>query len=108
MRMMTKTSALAGAMTLLAAAHLASEEKETKRLESCREALEEMVALPEGMPRGLVDKADCVVVIPGVKKAALGVGGRLGWGAAACRTDRGKGPWSAPLMMSLKGGSLGL
>jgi lipid-binding SYLF domain-containing protein len=95
-------------LALLAAAPVSSEEKELKRLTACREVIEELATLPEGMPQGLLDKADCVVVIPGVKKAALGVGGRLGWGAASCRSDRGKGEWSAPLMVSLKGGSLGL
>src|SRR5262249_54977088 len=67
----------------------------------------EMVNVPEGVPRDLLDKAKCVVVIPGVKKGAIGIGARLGWGAATCRTDDGIGPWSAPLMVSLKGGSFG-
>jgi SH3 domain-containing YSC84-like protein 1 len=93
---------------LLQPALIPAQEKEADRLRSCHEVLEELIALPEGIPRSLLAKAECVVVVPGVKKAALGVGGRLGWGAAACRSGRGTGPWSAPLMMSLKGGSLGL
>lgn len=80
-----------------------------ERLQSCQRAVEEMTSVSEGIPLDLLDKAECVVVIPGVKKAALGLGGRLGWGAATCRTGRGAdGPWGAPLMMSLKGGSFGL
>jgi len=104
----TKAWILIGTLTLSIPALVPAEEKERKRLEACSQVIEEMAEMPEGIPRDLLDKAECVVVVPGVKKAALGVGGRLGWGAAACRTARGGGPWSAPLMVSLKGGSLGL
>src|SRR5262245_25103288 len=104
----TNKTLACGALALAVAVPVLSQEKELKRLTSCREVIEEMATLPEGMPQGLLDKADCVVVIPGVKKAAFGVGGRLGWGAVSCRSDRGRGEWSAPLMVSLKGGSLGL
>jgi lipid-binding SYLF domain-containing protein len=101
-------------MGLLAAAPLAARDVETTepladRLRSCGEVVREMTKVSEGVPLDLLNKAECVIVIPGVKKAALGFGGRLGWGAASCRTGRGHdGPWSAPLMMSLKGGSFGL
>jgi len=79
------------------------------RLHSCQKVVEEMTSVSEGIPLDLLDKADCVVVVPGVKKAALGIGGRLGWGAAVCRTGRDvDGPWGSPLMMNLKGGSVGL
>ena len=64
--------------------------------------------VPEGIPRDLLDKSYCVIVIPSVKKAALGVGGRFGKGAASCRTDDGRGAWGAPLMVSIGGGSFGL
>jgi lipid-binding SYLF domain-containing protein len=104
----TNKTLACGALALAVAVPVLSQEKELKRLTSCREVIEEMATLPEGMPQGLLDKADCVVVIPGVKKAAFGVGGRLGWGAVSCRSERGQGEWSAPLMVSLKGGSLGL
>src|SRR5262245_4040393 len=82
-------------------------EKEIERLETCRTVLEELAGIDEGIPRDLLDKARCVIVIPGVTKAALGIGGRLGWGATVCRTEDGSGPWGAPLMVSLKGGSFG-
>jgi len=82
--------------------------KEMERLEKCRDVIQEMATVPEGIPNRLLDKARCVVVIPGVKKAAFGVGARLGWGTAVCRTEGGEGPWGAPLMVSLKGGSFGL
>jgi SH3 domain-containing YSC84-like protein 1 len=104
---MRRTLVLASALSL---APLASaKELMEDRLHSCQKVVEEMTSVSEGIPLDLLDKADCVVVIPGVKKAALGFGGRLGWGAATCRTGRGAdGPWGAPLMMSLKGGSFGL
>ena len=83
------------------------EEKGTRRLEACREVLVEVLGMPESIPRDLLDKAECVIVIPSVKKAALGVGARWGKGAASCRRQDGHGGWSAPLMMSVGGGSLG-
>jgi lipid-binding SYLF domain-containing protein len=82
-------------------------EKEDDRLQACHEVVKEMATAKEDIPRDLLDKARCVIVIPGVVKAALGVGARLGWGAAVCRTGDNDGPWGAPLMVSLKGGSFG-
>jgi SH3 domain-containing YSC84-like protein 1 len=66
------------------------------------------MGIPEGIPHDLLQKSYCVVVIPSVKKAALGVGGRFGKGAAVCRTENGRGAWGAPLMVTLGGGSFGL
>jgi lipid-binding SYLF domain-containing protein len=82
--------------------------KETERLEACREVLREVMDVPEGIPRDLLDKAECVAIIPSVKKAAFGVGGRYGKGAVVCRTDGGHGAWGPPLMISIGGGSFGL
>ncbi len=79
--------------------------KEEKRLYSCQEVLEELLAGKESFPRDLLDKAECVAVIPGVKKLALGIGGRWGKGAVVCRTTD---EWGPPLMISLGGGSFGL
>jgi lipid-binding SYLF domain-containing protein len=81
--------------------------KEAERLDESREVLVEMAGMKEGAPREILEKAKCVIVIPGVKKAAIGIGGRFGYGAAVCRTDNGEGPWGPPLMISLKGGSVG-
>jgi lipid-binding SYLF domain-containing protein len=82
--------------------------KEVQRLESAAEVIQDMVDTPEGIPRDLLNKAYCIAIIPSAKKAALGLGARFGKGAAVCRTDKGDGPWGAPLMMSLGGGSFGL
>ncbi|HKZ31555.1 MAG TPA: lipid-binding SYLF domain-containing protein [Vicinamibacteria bacterium] len=81
--------------------------KEGRRLNACQEVLEELLSGEESIPRELLDKAECVAVIPSAKKFALGIGGRYGKGAVACRT-RGSGSWGAPLMISIGGGSLGL
>ena len=93
--------ALAGGMVAAPALALTKEEK---RLLSCQEVLEELLAGKESIPRDLLDKAECVAAIPSVKKFALGLGGRWGKGAVVCRTTD---DWGPPLMMSLGGGSVG-
>ena len=98
----------AGAVIALLAAPLGAQVKETERLEDCREVLEEVMNVPEGLPLELLHKAECVAVVPSVKKAAIGVGGRFGKGAVTCRTGRGEGPWGPPLLITLGGGSFGL
>jgi SH3 domain-containing YSC84-like protein 1 len=71
--------------------------------------LDELVKAPDaGIPKDLLKKAECVAVIPGLKKAAIGFGGQFGYGAATCRKNQGKGPFGPPVMISLKGGSFGL
>jgi lipid-binding SYLF domain-containing protein len=94
-------------VSLLLAAPALAEKKETRRLEACREVLEEVMGVPEEIPRDLLSKAECVAVIPSVKKLAFGIGGRAGKGAVVCRTDHGHGPWGPPLMITLGGGSFG-
>ena len=79
--------------------------KEEKRLLSCQEVMEELLAGQESIPRDLLDKAECLAVVPSVKKLALGLGGRWGKGAVVCRTTD---DWGPPLMISLGGGSVGL
>ena len=82
--------------------------REPKRLAACTQVLEEVLSIPENVPRDLLDKAYCIGVFPSVKKFALGLGGRYGKGALVCRAKDGTGPWGAPLMVTLGGGSLGL
>jgi lipid-binding SYLF domain-containing protein len=91
----------------LSAGFATAGDKETERLAESRDVLVELAGIKEGAPREILEKAKCVIVIPGVKKAAIGIGGRFGYGAAVCRTDNGEGPWGPPVMMSLKGGSVG-
>lgn len=91
----------------LGALPAAAQVKEGRRLDACQGVLEELLAGEESIPRELLDKAECVAVIPSAKKFALGIGGRYGKGAVACRSHRGRS-WGAPLMISIGGGSFGI
>jgi lipid-binding SYLF domain-containing protein len=85
------------------------QKKEEDRLKESAGVLKEILGIPEkGIPRDLLDKAECVVVFPSVKKAGLGIGASYGRGAIVCRTGEGfRGPWSAPAMFALEGASIG-
>jgi lipid-binding SYLF domain-containing protein len=86
----------------------AQDKKETERLENCGTVLKEILDIPDNIPQDLLDKAECVVVYPSVLKAAFVIGGSYGRGAMTCRTgEHYTGPWSAPTMMALEGGSIG-
>ena len=86
-----------------------AQEKEQKRLERCATVLEEIVNMPDSVPQELLDKAECVIVFPSVKKFAFGFGGSYGRGAITCRTGKQfNGQWSAPAMFALEGASFGL
>lgn len=84
------------------------QEKEADRLENCGTVIKEIMDIPDDIPQDLIDRAECVIVYPSVIKAAFVVGGSYGRGAMTCRTgEHYTGPWSAPAMMALEGGSLG-
>ena len=86
-----------------------SQSKEMDRLENAGKVLSEILSVPEDIPRDLLNKADCVIVLPSVVKLALGLGGSYGRGAMVCRSgDNFTGPWGAPSMIALEGGSFGL
>ena len=86
----------------------AQDKKETERLDNCGTVLKEILDIPDNIPQDLLDKAECVVVYPSVLKAAFVIGGSYGRGAMTCRTgEQYTGPWSAPTMMALEGGSIG-
>lgn len=71
--------------------------------------LREIAEAPDsGIPQDLLNKAACVAVIPGMKRAGFIFGGNYGKGVMSCRTNSGKGPWSAPSMFLMTGGSFGL
>ena len=83
--------------------------KDDDRLRNCGSVLKEILGVPDNVPQDLLDKADCVVVFPSVLKAAFIVGGSYGRGAMSCRKGEAfRGPWGAPTMMALEGGSFGL
>jgi len=86
----------------------ADNEKETDRLENAGMVMGEIMNIPDNIPQDLLDKAECVIVFPSVLKAAFIVGGSYGRGAMVCRSgEHFTGPWGAPSMMALEGGSLG-
>ena len=87
---------------------LADNTREKERLENCGIVIQEIMDIPDNIPQDLIDKADCVIIYPSVVKAAFIFGGSYGRGAMTCRTgERFTGPWSAPTMMALEGGSFG-
>lgn len=90
------------------AASAADLSKDDDRLKNCGRVLKEILDVPDDIPQDLLDKADCVVVFPSVLKAAFIVGGSYGRGAMSCRLGEDfRGPWGAPTMMALEGGSFG-
>ena len=102
--MMSSVLALALALPLAAS----DAKKETDRLENCGLIFKEILDIPDDIPQDLLDKSECVIVYPSVLKAAFIVGGSYGRGAMTCRTgEHFTGPWSAPTMMALEGGSVG-
>jgi lipid-binding SYLF domain-containing protein len=83
-------------------------QKEGDRLRTCATVLKAIFGMPDGIPKDLLDRAECVIVIPGVKKVAVGIGGSYGRGAIACRGgETYDGPWAPPAMFALEGGSIG-
>src|SRR5215467_6800899 len=89
---------------------LCAQEKENARLKESATVLKEILGTPDkGIPRDLMNKAECVVVFPSVKKAAFVVGGSYGRGVITCRSGQNfTGKWSAPSMFALEGASFGL
>jgi lipid-binding SYLF domain-containing protein len=82
--------------------------KDQDRLQTSGTVLHEILNVPDDIPQDLLDKADCVVVFPSVLKAAFIVGASYGRGAMTCRMGENfNGPWGAPSMMALEGGSVG-
>ena len=83
-------------------------DKEADRLEAAATVVREILDIPDGIPQELLDKAECIVVMPSVKKFAVGIGGSYGKGAMVCRSGSGfDGPWGAPAMYRLAGGNIG-
>jgi SH3 domain-containing YSC84-like protein 1 len=106
---MIRKSILVLCLGLIATAPLFAENnKEQKRLENSGVVMQEIMNIPEDIPQEVIDKAECVIVFPSVLKAAFVVGASYGRGAMVCRTGRNfRGPWGAPAMFALEGGSVG-
>lgn len=87
---------------------LLAADEEQERLDSSAEVLQEILDIPDALPKELLNKAECVVIMPSVKKFALGIGGSYGKGAMVCRTGKTfTGAWGAPAMYRLEGASIG-
>lgn len=85
-----------------------AQEKENERIGESAVVIREILGMPDGIPKDLLNKADCLVIYPSVKKAAFVVGGGSGRGVIICRKGMDfSGPWSAPAMFALEGGSFG-
>jgi SH3 domain-containing YSC84-like protein 1 len=105
---MMRKSILVVCLGLVAAAPLFAENKEQQRLENSGVVMQEIMNIPENIPQEVIEKAECVIVFPSVLKAAFVIGASYGRGAMVCRTGENfRGPWGAPAMYALEGGSVG-
>ena len=99
--------ALALASMLSPSSVLAKDGEAGERLNSAADVLSDMMkASDKGIPQDLMNKADCVVIVPNLKKAAFVVGAKYGRGFAVCRRAGGSG-WTAPASIRIEGGSFG-
>jgi len=88
---------------------LVAQDKEQDRVENAGKVMKEILAAPDSIPQSVLDKADCIVILPSVLKFAVGIGGSYGRGVMTCRQGKNfSGKWGAPTMMALEGGSAGL
>ncbi|MCC7496992.1 MAG: lipid-binding SYLF domain-containing protein [Bryobacterales bacterium] len=95
------------ALVPLAAVLLYAQADDVKRLNAAATVFSEVMATPDkAIPQDLLGRAQCVVVVPGVKKAAFIIGGKYGRGFVSCRRSTGRG-WSAPASVRVEGGSFG-
>jgi lipid-binding SYLF domain-containing protein len=95
-------------VVVLSVAALGAQNKEQSRLETCGVVMEEILGVEDNIPQDLLDKAECVIVIPSMVTVAVGIGGNFGRGAMVCRSGKlFDGAWGSPAMYTLQGGSIG-
>ena len=105
---MRKLMAILMSALLMAPAAFA-DDKEDARLEEAGEVMKEILNIPDNIPQDLLDKADCIIVLPSVKKFAIGIGGSYGRGVMICRGGGNfTGAWGPPAMFALEGGNIGI
>src|ERR1700744_2513826 len=103
-----KTTVVALSLMSLMVLPVFGQDKEADRVKSAGTVISEIMNVPDDIPQSVLDKADCVVVLPSVVKAAFIVGASYGRGVLTCRSGKNfHGPWSAPAFMALEGGSVG-
>ncbi|HEY1936670.1 MAG TPA: lipid-binding SYLF domain-containing protein [Candidatus Angelobacter sp.] len=85
-----------------------AQQHEADRLRHAGEVLLEILNIPDNIPKPVLDKSECVIVIPSVKKLAIGIGANYGRGAMTCRSGKSfTGAWGPPAMVALEGGNIG-
>jgi len=96
------------AVMLLVGVPAFAQKDENNRIENAGQVMTEILNIPDNIPQDLLDKTECVIVLPSVMKFAIGFGGSYGRGVMTCRSGEDfSGPWSAPSMMAVEGGSFG-
>lgn len=106
---MQKIASIVSLLLLVCSAFAADDAHEADRLKAAGETLQEILNIPESIPKPLLDRAECVIVFPSVKKFAIGIGGSYGRGAMSCRGGKTfSGAWSAPALYALEGANIGL
>ena len=105
---MKKLTALFLALGGLPLAFAAYNEKEVDRIKDAGVVMKEILDIPDDIPKDLLDRAECVIVLPSVKKLAVGIGASYGRGVMVCRSgEHFTGPWGPPAMYALEGGNIG-
>jgi lipid-binding SYLF domain-containing protein len=95
-------------MSVSVMAFAANDEREEDRVKDAGTVMKEILNIPDDIPQDLLDKAECIVVLPSVKKGAFGIGGSYGRGIMVCRSgEHYKGKWGAPALYALEGISIG-
>jgi SH3 domain-containing YSC84-like protein 1 len=95
--------------SLVPVAFAIDDERVEDRVENAGQVMKEILNIPEDIPQDLLDKAECVIVLPSVKKAAFVFGASYGRGVMICRSGQNyTGPWGPPAMYALEGASFGL
>jgi len=102
------TAVISMAALTVTVSPLSADEKDVERLNDAATVFSEIMAAPDkGIPQDLVAKASCIVIVPGMKKAAFIVGAKFGKGFVSCRDEKNGGKWSAPGAIRVEGGSVG-
>lgn len=103
-----KKTCITALSALFLSVTIQAQEHEKDRLKHAGEVLQEILNIPDDLPKSVLDKSECVIVIPSVKKFAIGIGGNYGRGAMTCRGGSNfTGAWGPPAMVALEGGNIG-
>jgi len=109
MKLLLRTSVVLLALAAFAGAAFAKDSDDEQRLQKAADVLGEILNIPDNIPQGLLDKADCVIVLPSVKKFAIGFGASWGKGVMICRSgEKFDGKWGTPAAFALKAANVGL